>query len=193
MNYAYNVKMNLRNKLYNFYEWDNNIEFYDKLKVYKVDDKIYNEILKMSIKVNSNFLNNISLNKFTCIFTNDIDMVGVRFGSNGEIELISKLDLEEESELLEEININNKYELEYEIINKNNQYSFNTMEEDKTINYLIKYIENNKKNSELIDYLYNEWFNDNKSKNKYERLINAIKGEYTSNHNKLYNVVKMLV
>lgn len=190
MNYAYNIKVNLNKRLYNFYEWKDadNIIIYNKLDVYVVDDQTYDDILKMRIKADDK-----QFSKYTCIFTNGIDTVCVRFSDNGEIELISKLDLEEESELLDEINIKNKYSLKYELIDKSNKYSYNTREENEIIDYLNMYILNNKDNNDLIDYLYNEWFHDNKSKFKYERLMNAVNGEFVKEHKELYDIVKLIV
>ena len=195
MNYVYNVGVNLKDKLYNFYEWNSEdiIERFNKLEVFNVDDKTYDDILKMRIKVNKVFIYRIKNNKLTCIFTNDIDTICVRFDMYGEIKQISKLDLEEESEILSEINIKDKYSLEYELIDKSNNYSFNTREEDRIIEYINNYLIDNKNNEELIDYLYSEWFSDNNCKNKYERLINSINSEYSINHKKLFDIIKILV
>ena len=84
MNYAYNIKVNLNKRLYNFYEWKDadNIIIYNKLDVYVVDDQTYDDILKMRIKADDK-----QFSKYTCIFTNGIDTVCVRFNDSEEIEL----------------------------------------------------------------------------------------------------------
>ncbi len=194
MNYVYNIKVNLKDKLYNFYEWNNedNILILNKVIVYLVNEETYNDILNMRIKVKDEFLKNIKLNNNICIFSNDIDCVCVKFNNDGVIELISKLDLEEESDILDEVNFKNRLDLKYTKINKSNNYSFNTRREDEIVSVLNDYIKNEKNNIELIDYLYNEWFNSNRCKNKYDKLLHAINGKFSVKHEELYDVIKLL-
>lgn len=192
MNYAYNIKVNLKDKLYNFYEWnkEDKIIILKRVNVFVVDDNTYNDILNMSIIVTNEFLKELTDN--ICIFCNDIDSVCIKFNNKGVISKISKLDLIEENDILEEINYNNKYKLKYTKIDKSNGYSYKTRKEDRIINELNNYIIKNKNDIELINYLYEEWFNNNKCTNKYEKLINAVNGEYSINHDRLYDVVKLI-
>lgn len=194
MNYVYNIKVNLKNKLYNFYEWDknDNIITLDRVEVFLVNDNIYEDIINMNIKVNPEFLNKIKLSKNICIFCSDIDAVCVKFNNDGIIELISKLDLEEESEVLDEINLKNKIDLKYQTINGKNNYSFRTRNQEKIILELKNYITKMKDDNDVIDYLYYEWFNSNRCKNKYEKLLSILDSEYSNKHEELYNVIKLL-
>ena len=92
MNYIYNIKVNLKNKLYNFYEWDSEITCINRIKIYLVDDTTYNDIINMNAKVDNTFLNELKTFDNMCLFTNDIDVVCIKFNNNGCIDLISKLD-----------------------------------------------------------------------------------------------------
>ena len=192
--YAYNIKVNLKKELINFYEWNSKdrITILDKVNVYVLNDEDYQNILSMNIKVEKEFLNNL-YNKNTCIFVCDIDSVCIKFNSDGTINMISKLDLEEEYDLLDEINLKNKIKLNYNIINKKNNYSFNTRQENEKINYLLEYLDTIKNEEETINYLYYECFNNKKTNNKYEKLKSTIKGDYSPLHDKIYDLVKLLV
>ncbi len=194
MNYIYNIKVNLKNKLYNFYEWDKNdaVITLDRVEVFLVNENTYEDIINMKVKVDKEFLNKIKRFKNACIFCNDIDCVCTKFNNDGIIELISKLNLEEESEILDEINLKNKLELKYEKINGNNNYSFKTRNQEKIVSELKEYITKMKDDNELIDYLYQEWFNNSRCKNKYEKLLSVIDSEYSNKHEELYNVIKLL-
>ena len=98
MNYIYNIKVNLKNNLINFYEWEANdkITTLKKTKIFVINNYDYNNILKMNIKVRKEFLENIELDNLICLFTNGVDIVCTKFNIDGTISKISKLDLEEE-------------------------------------------------------------------------------------------------
>ena len=53
MNYIYNIKVNLKNKLYNFYEWDKNDDVItlDRVEVFLVNENTYEDIINMKVKV----------------------------------------------------------------------------------------------------------------------------------------------
>lgn len=194
MNYIYNIKVNLKHNLINFYEWTNNdkITKLNKVKIFILGYNDYNNVISMNIKVRNEFLNNLKVDNYICLFTNTIDIVCVKFSIDGTIDMISKLDLEEEREVLDELNYKNKTKLLYSKINKNNNYKFITRKEDKIRNKLLSYITNSKNNTELIDYLYYEWFHNNKSSDKYNDLINVINTEYSEKHNKLYEIIELI-
>ena len=63
MNYTYNIKVNLKNELINFYEWNkmDKITILKKVPVFKVNDNVYENIISGIVKVNDTFLDKISL------------------------------------------------------------------------------------------------------------------------------------
>ena len=67
MNYIYNIKVNLKNNLINFYEWEANdkITTLKKTKIFVINNYDYNNILKMNIKVRKEFLENIELDNLS--------------------------------------------------------------------------------------------------------------------------------
>ena len=191
MNYIYNIKVNLKEYLINFYEWNETDEIttIDKIPLYLVNTKDYLNILNMNIKLNQDF--NFNLVNDMCLFTNSVDIICVHF-TNNIIDKISKLSLIEEDDTLDEIKGKDKIKLKYSLINKSNNYKLIPRFEEKIVNDIIEYINNNKNNEEIIDYLYYEWFNDKKSKNKYNDLINSINKEHSIKHDKLYKIIELI-
>lgn len=194
MNYIYNIKVNLKDELINFYEWTNTDKIIklNKVKIYVISYYDYNNVLSMNIKVRKEFLNNIKTDNYICLFTNTIDVVCVSFNKDGIISKISKLDIYEEREVLDELSYKSKTKLLYSKINKNNNYKLITRKEEQIIEKLLSYLNDSKNNTELIDYLYYEWFHNNKSNNKYNDLITEINSEYTEKHNKLYEIIELI-
>lgn len=194
MNYIYNIKVNMQNSLLNFYEWNNddNIEIINKLPLVVVKDKDYINILNMCIKLDKPELIKFELSNNMCIFTNLFDCVCVKFSNIGIIDKISKLTLVEEDDVLDEIKNKKVVDIKYNIINKNNNYNFLSRNESKILNSIINYIESKKESNEIIDYLYYEWFNNKKSNNKYEELLNSISKEYSDKHEYLYSLIQLI-
>ncbi len=194
MNYIYNIKVNLKNNLINFYEWESNdkITTLKKAKIFVINNYDYNNILKMNIKIRKEFLKNIELDNLTCLFTNAVDIVCIKFNIDGTISKISKLDLEEEREILDEINYKVKTKILYSKINKENNYKLTTRREEDIKNKLLEFLISSKDNTELIDYLYYEWSGKTSSSNKYDELLNSIKDEYSDKHNKLFKIIELI-
>lgn len=194
MNYIYNIKVNLKNNLINFYEWESNdkITTLKKAKIFVINNYDYNNILKMNIKIRKEFLKNIELDNLTCLFTNAVDIVCIKFNIDGTISKISKLDLEEEREILDEINYKVKTKILYSKINKENNYKLTTRREENIKNKLLEFLISSKDNTELIDYLYYEWSGKTSSSNKYDELLNSIKDEYSDKHNKLFKIIELI-
>ncbi len=194
MNYIYNIKVNLKDELINFYEWNktDKIVVLNKVKIYVLDFYDYDNILRMNIKVRKEFLNNLKFDNYICLFTNTIDVVCVRFNKDGTISKISKLDLEEEREVLDELNYKSKTKLLYSRVDKTNNYKLTTRREEKVITKLLNYLNDSKNNTELIDYLYYEWFHSSKSNNKYNELVMEINSEYTEKHSELFKIIELI-
>lgn len=190
MNYIYNIEVNLKEKLINFYEWNSSdiLTKVDRIPLYLVNTKDYIHILNMNIKLNKkiNLVNNM------CLFTNSVDVICVLFTNDGIIEKISKLKLIDESDILDEISEKNKIELDYKIINKSNNYSFNPRYEENIVNELLEYVKSKKEDNNIIDYLYYEWFSDKKCNNKYEKLIKSINKKHSVKHDKLYKIIELI-
>jgi len=190
MNYIYNIRVNLKENLINFYEWNNtdNLTKIDRIPLYLVSSKDYVNILNMNIKLKEK----ISLVNNMCLFTNSVDIVCILFTNDGIIDKISKLSLIDESDALDQVNEKNKIELKYSLINKNNNYKMTTRYEEKIVNELLEYVKSKKEDNNIIDYLYYEWFSNEKCNNKYEKLIKSINKKHSIKHDKLYKIIELI-
>lgn len=190
MNYAYNIKVNLKEKLYNFYEWNekDKIKIVNKIKIFFVSDKMYNDIVNMKVIFDKSFTNELTSN--ICLFSNDIDIVCTEI-VNDKINKISKLDLIEEREILQQSN-HKQSKIKYKLIKNENNYTFRTRSEETKVDTILKYIEKEKNNEELITYLYYEWFSKLTGSDKYNKLTKAIKGEYNTKHEKILEIIKLI-
>lgn len=194
MNYIYNIHVNLKKNLINFYEWNkkDKITNLSKVKAFIVNYYDYDRILKMNIKVRKEFLDTIKIDNYICLFSNNIDIVCCLFDKDGTIKKISKLDLNEEDDVLAEIESKSKTKLFYGSTNKSNNYKLTTRNENEIIDKLLDYIKESKNNTELIDYLYYEWFHSSKSKDKYNELVKNINSEYSDKHNELFKIIELI-
>ena len=195
MNYTYNITVNFNETLINFYEWDrkDNITRLKKTFVYQVDMKTYRDILNKNIMVCKTFLHTLFPSNYTCIFTTEVDAVCVKFDMDGSIKQLSKLLLDEERDILEELTKENRIILIYKKISNNqNQYSKFTRNEKQNIEKILNFLSKEKDNTSLIEYLYYEWFNTMKSSDKYKDLSLSITKEYSEKHDKLLKIIELL-
>lgn len=195
MNYTYNITVNFSESLINFYEWDSkdNITILKKTFVYHVDMKTYKHILNKNILVDKSFVDTLFSTNYTCIFTTNVDAVCVKFDSDGSIKLLSKLLLDEEKDILDDLSKQNKIKLKYKKTSNNlNHYSKFTRNEKQNIDKILEFITKEKDNVSLIDYLYYEWFNSKKSSDKYKELTLDIAKEYNDKHEKILKIINLL-
>jgi hypothetical protein len=194
MNYIYNIRINLNDKLLNFYEWNecDNVIKISKIPIYLVSTKDYINLLNMNIKLSRECLNSLEIIDNMCLFTNLVDVICIKFTNDGLINNISKLQLIEESEVLDEIKNITRTKLEYSFNNKKNDYSLVPRYENNIINELIEYVKSKKEDKEIIDYLYYEWFKNRKSINKYDSLIRSINTGYSLKHDEFHKIIELI-
>lgn len=195
MNYTYDITVNFNRDLINFYEWNqtDSITKIRKTIVFEVDKKTYKDILNKSVKVDKKFIDKLYPTNYTCIFTTEVDAVCVKFDNDGCINLISKLLLEEEKNILDELTQENKIKLKYKKIpNNQNKFSYYTRNEKQKIDRILSFLAKEKDNTSLMEYMYYEWFNTMKSKDKYSELSSAINKEYTEKHDRLLKIIDLL-
>lgn len=195
MKNTYNITVNLKIDLINFYEWEktDKLTILKKVKVLKITNDIFTKIINKNIKITENTLNEINIdNKYICIFASDYDTICVNFNEKGQIKKLSKLSLEDDSEVLENVYKLKNYNLEYNQINNNkNKISILTRKEKNKIKTIKKKLEKIKNNKDILDYIYNEWY-DSKAPHYYNQFIKDISSNYTSKHKELYELIKLL-
>lgn len=205
MNYIYDITLNFNEKLYNFYEWNNddNIEFFLKIPVFRVEKDVIKDFIKTNFIVEKSFLNKINnksemynkkknKNNNTCLFSDGDIVLGVLFDEHGNSIKKSFLSIDEEEDILEYIK-SVKYTLvDYKIKEKITIDFYNTRSELYKKNILKKYIKNlyNKKEFMKLKYIFYEVYN---VKNDNENVIySKLLGLIENNSNNIYKIENVI-
>jgi len=194
MKYGFNIEVNYTEKLINIYEWEDNddILLLKKVPIIKVSSDLYNNIINKNIKIDLNYIKNISREN-NIIFTSEYDAVCVCFLDNGKINKISKLSLEDEVEVLEQMYKAKETKINYEIIDKNNNpYTLLTRTEETINKSIKKELEKIKNNEELIEYLCFELLGTVPTKNKFDKLYKELSEGENKYQTKFYEIMKLL-
>ena len=185
MNYIYDITLNLKNKLYNFYEWKDEDYpiFVLKIPVFKINKNDYFEIKNNNIKVNKDFLkmiynqtevyapdNVINMN-FVALFACSEDVIAIEFDENGKSVKKSVLSFDEETEVLDVITLLKMNIIDYTILsNISNKITFKTRNEIELMNKLEDRLKNimESKDYKALKYIFYELY---KSKsNEYNKM-----------------------
>lgn len=199
------ILVNFKQNIYEFYEWNkaDNIENIKSILCFKISDKMFNDIYKNTIKVNSCFLKqiecktevfmirDIKLIDYACVFYNNYSALAVEFGTDGIMIGKSRLLLDEEDEIVTNGINNEVVSIDYDIIKKTNQSYFLTRKEQKMVDILNKYIDNIKDNEDEIKYVYFECFEDNE--NDLKKAILKIKYYINKADKNVLNKLKILI
>ena len=202
MNYIYDITLNFNEEPYNLYEWneEDNIEYYIKVPVFKVEDEVLHDFIKNKISVSKNFLNKIcnkteiygkknKNSKYVAIFTSLDSSIAIEFNDNGDSYLKSYLSIEEETDLLEFSKLLKYSLVDYKIKEyRKSTFKRLTRQEFSMKNSLLDNLEKIYKNNEIykLRYLFYELYNEKPSSDEkiYSKLINLIE----NNSEKLYKI-----
>ena len=153
MKYIYDIILNFNERLYEFYEWNDNdsIEYIKKIPIFKVSNSVFSDLKNNKVVVNVEFINSI-YNKcevygnygigkieYACLFCIDDDALAIEFNGQGEVIYISDLYIDEKIDILSYIRKLNIYNLEYKKINKYKEYLI-TRKELSMINFIKREI-----------------------------------------------------
>ncbi len=170
MNYYYDVLLNFFDTNLAFYEWneEDSIEYYKRIPLFAVSNKVLKDFINNDIKVSQEFLTLIDskakkkgeCSKYIAIFADRNGSIALEFDKDGSSISRSFLEVHDDlniSELLYSLDVMN---IKYKIVKKL-EYDFNLREElnmKKIIKTELINLEKNKKYSKL-KYLYMELFN----------------------------------
>lgn len=209
MNYVYDVILNLREKYYDFFFWeeDDILTHISKIPIVKVNTKTMIDFLNNNIKVDSQFLSMIKnktvlyeFNKkstmpYMCIFTDSKYTLVLEFNYKNESIKRSSLLYEEEEDA---INISDKISytnISYDILNKVDNECYLTRFEEKSHQFVKEKLSKlYKENKEKIKYVYYEIFLEEEKNvdliNK--RLMTIVKDNDTNKLNKLNDILILI-
>lgn len=187
MQYYYNLKVNINEELYQFYEWFSNdvVELLKKVPIYKISFRNMSKMINNKVKL----LNMPEENDI--LFTDGYNSLLVEFDDNGKELGISKLLISDELDVMEIAYDMMEESIDLELLEKRNAHilrqdevikrylslEYRTLLEDKNINKMC--------------FLYYERFmKKNKDLNKmYQDLISDLSNDILDIHYELYKMV----
>lgn len=205
MNYIYDILVNMKENLYDFYDWDKNddISHLRKIPLFRVDNKTYNDLINCKVKVSKDFLTKIfnkteefknkkiNFIKYESLFSNGLDSICIKFNDDGISNSKSKLIINENEEVLEVSEKIEEEKIKYSVIKKEQNSELRTRNDIKIEKYINKELNTN--NIEKLKYLFYECFNE-KEENR-EIIIKKINKSLINNwdymSSKIYDFFKL--
>lgn len=206
MNYVYDILSNFNQELYDFYDWDKNDNFAHLRKVpsFRVSKEVLVDLMFKKVKIKGNLLKlikdktqvftkeGVDVIEYCFIVSDSVNSLGVILDEDGVIYKRSKFLVSEELEINKCLKTSKIYNVEYNLLSSKTHYSNMTRNEEKVTNLILSELELIMDSTDKIDYLYYEWFNTNKGKNKYKKLVSSIKSSYTSKHEYILELLNLL-
>lgn len=206
MNYVYDILSNFNQELYDFYDWDKNDNFTHLRKVpsFRVSKEVLVDLMFKKVKIKGNLLKlikdktqvftkeGVDVIEYCFIVSDSVNSLGVILDEDGVIYKRSKFLVSEELEINKCLKTSKIYNVEYNLLSSKTHYSNMTRNEEKITNLILNELELIMDSTDKIDYLYYEWFNTNKGKNKYKKLVSSIKSSYTSKHEYILELLNLL-
>jgi hypothetical protein len=206
MNYVYDILSNFNQELYDFYDWDKNDNFTHLRKVpsFRVSKEVLVDLMFKKVKIKGNLLKlikdktqvftkeGVDVIEYCFIVSDSVNSLGVILDEDGVIYKRSKFLVSEELEINKCLKTSKIYNVEYNLLSSKTHYSNMTRNEEKVTNLILNELELIMDSTDKIDYLYYEWFNTNKGKNKYKKLVSSIKSSYTSKHEYILELLNLL-
>lgn len=206
MNYVYDILSNFNQELYDFYDWDKNDNFTHLRKVpsFRVSKEVLVDLTFKKVKIKGNLLKlikdktqvftkeGVDVIEYCFIVSDSVNALGVILDEDGVVYKRSKFLVSEELEINKCLKTSKIYNVEYNLLSSKTHYSNMTRNEEKVTNLILNELELIMDSTDKIDYLYYEWFNTNKGKNKYKKLVSSIKSSYTSKHEYILELLNLL-
>lgn len=206
MNYVYDILSNFNQELYAFYDWDKNDSFTHLRKVpsFRVSKEVLVDLMFKKVKIKGNLLKlikdktqvftkeGVDVIEYCFIVSDSVNALGVILDEDAVVYKRSKFLVSEELEINKCLKTSKIYNVEYNLLSSKTHYSNMTRNEEKVTNLILNELELIMDSTDKIDYLYYEWFNTNKGKNKYKKLVSSIKSSYTSKHEYILELLNLL-
>lgn len=204
MNYIYDILLNFRSTLFDFYEWNDadDITHIRKMPAFKINTSTLNEIKQYTGEMENSFLQRIK-NKtemfqkktvkqieYACLFTDGNEGIAVLF-QKGKPSLYSHLLLDEEEDLLDMSDSMEEVSFAFQKIKKIDKNPFQTRKEKEMEFYIKK--ELGKISGPELEYLYFECFNERvKDEDIKEKIKERLQFDFTKTSRQIYDFFKLL-
>ncbi len=204
MIYIYDILLNFKDELYDFYDWNknDNIIHIRKIPLIKIKEKDLVNIKNNNVKFDEETLNQIKdkTEIFTPKISKKIEYITLLSDGNYVIGLQiegkkikkSSLLIDEELDILEDVNNLDFMNINYKIINKGINNELKTRKQRETEKFIKKGINKIKNDEEKLKYLYYECF-DKKEENK-EKILHKMLNNINNLdvNKKIYNFLKLI-
>lgn len=209
MNYIYDILLNFKEDLYDFFDWNysDEIEHIRKIPVFRIDCQSFKEIKENIVKFDASFLETIN-NKteifnhkkvkqlnYAFLLSNGLEVLAFKCDEQFSSKYISKLLIDEDTEVIEVCEKLKEEKINYKIQSKRNIDVFKTRNDKDIIRYIKNELNLLIKNQEYdkLKYLYYECFDEKESKvsNIVKKINNCIDNNLNFNYMKIYNILKM--
>lgn len=204
MIYIYDILLNFKDELYDFYDWNknDNIIHIRKIPLIKIKGKDLVNIKNNNVKFDEETLNQIKdkTEIFTPKISKKIEYMTLLSDGNYVIGLQiegkkikkSSLLIDEELDILEDVNNLDFMNINYKIINKGINNELKTRKQRETEKFIKKGINKIKNDEEKLKYLYYECF-DKKEENK-EKILHKMLNNINNLdvNKKIYNFLKLI-
>lgn len=204
MIYIYDILLNFKDELYDFYDWNknDNIIHIRKIPLIKIKEKDLVNIKNNNVKFDEETLNQIKdkTEIFTPKISKKIEYMTLLSDGNYVIGLQiegkkikkSSLLIDEELDILEDVNNLDFMNINYKIINKGISNELKTRKQRETEKFIKKGINKIKNDEEKLKYLYYECF-DKKEENK-EKILHKMLNNINNLdvNKKIYNFLKLI-
>lgn len=200
MNYTYDILVNFKEEMYDFFDWNNNDDILHirKIPLFRINAKDFYNIMHNLVKFDREFLDKVQ-NKteifnnrkiknieYAFLLTNGIEVIGYKLNSEYINKYSTSLLVDEDTEVSEICERLTETTIKYKII-KNKRINNFITRNDKEI---IKFIKNEIKllskedNYEKLKYLYYECFG--KKEDNKDIIIKEIKNSLNDINEKVY-------
>lgn len=209
MTYIYDLLLNFTDdeRILEFFEWNEKDEIINikKIPLIRVSNKTMKDFINKKVKVTEELLLEIKNKTTTYSKTEDLEyallisdlnkVIAIEFNKKGEVLSRSSLLLDEEDEVLEEVEYLEIQPIKYKVISTyKTNYTLTRLEQKKK-KYLLKEMDTlyQENNISKLTFLYEEIFPKDELSlyDKYLKLKEDIEDNYSNNHNKLYDIIRL--
>lgn len=206
MIYVYDILVNLNEKMYDFYDWDDTDDFVHvrRVPMFKVNENVYFDLVTKKVRISQEVMSsikdktqvfssrNIDILPFCAVFTNGNSASLIEFDSKGYTFRKSKFLINEEIEILDIAKNMKVSAVEYNVIQRKVSRNSMIRSESLIVDRILIELENLKDDEEKLSYLYYEWFERQDGINKYETLVKDLKRKFTNKHNEFLELLDLL-
>ena len=129
MTYVYDILLNFNEKLFEFFEWEDtdNIKYAKKIVLFKIRKNVMYDFLKFNIEFSEEFIKDTLKYEMDgvgdkisyALFTDGALVLGVSI-KNNKIDLLSRLIIDEEDEVIEQVEKLSYLNINYKRLEKRN-------------------------------------------------------------------------